>query len=146
MNPVAKYLAVTAAILAVMLGCAYAGWQQRGFRCEAQLAAYKSEQAEAEQAAFEAGVAAEARNQAATDKSSERIDQRQAAQQKEIVYVDKQVIKYRDRWRDRDCKLTDDWLQLYNASLFGIEPALPEASAAGSASAGAGMLLPAGRN
>jgi hypothetical protein len=146
MSPVTKYLAVTAAILGTMLICAMVGWEVRGWRCEAVMAAYQGEREEAEQAQFEAGMAAEARNKSITDQSTKRLDQQQAAQQKEIVYVDKQVIQYRDRWRDRDCKLTDDWLQLYNASLFGTDPELPEAGATGSASAGATMLLPAGRN
>jgi hypothetical protein len=146
MNPVAKYLAVTAAILGVMLGCAAAGWTIRGWRSDAEMKEYQYAQEEVEQARFEDAMAIQARNEELTDESSQRLDQQQITQQKEIVYVDKQVIKYRDRWRDRDCKLTDDWLQLYNASLFGNDTALPEASAAGSAPSGAGMLLPAGRN
>lgn len=146
MNPVAKYLAFTAAVVAIMLGCAYAGWQQRGFRCEAEIAAYKLEQAEREQAQFEAGMAVEAKNNAATDQSTQRLDVQQAKQQKEIVYVDKQVIQYRDRWRDRACRLPDDWLHAYNRSLFGDDPAMPEAGKTGSAPDSTTMLLPTGRN
>lgn len=146
MNPVAKYLAVAAAIFAVLLGCAAAGWTARGWRCESAMAAYQGEQEEAAQAQFEEGIAVEARNEATTDQSTQRLDEQQEAHQKETVYVEKKVIQYRDRWRDRSCKLSDDWLQLYNESLFGADQAVPEASATGSASAGATVLLPAGRN
>jgi hypothetical protein len=146
MNPVAKYLAAAAAIFAVLLGCAIAGWTARGWRCESAMAAYQREQEEAAQAQFEAGIAVEARNEATTDQSTQRLDAQQAEQQKETVYVEKKVIQYRDRWRDRSCKLSDDWLQLYNESLFGTDQAVPEAGPAGSASASAPVLLPAGRN
>lgn len=146
MNPVAKYLAVAAAIFAVMLGCATAGWTVRGWRCESAMAAYQGEQEEAAQAQFEAGIAVEARNETTTDQSTQRLNEQQEAHQKETVYVEKKVIQYRDRWRDRSCKLSDDWLQLYNESLFGNDQAVPEAGSAGSASAGPTVLLPAGRN
>jgi hypothetical protein len=146
MNPVAKYLAVAAAIFAVLLGCAAAGWTVRGWRCETAMAAYQGEQEEAAQAQFEAGMATEARNEATTEQSTQRLDEQQEAHQKETVYVEKKVIQYRDRWRDRSCKLSDDWLQLYNESLFGTDQAVPEAGPAGSATSVAPVLLPAGRN
>ena len=146
MNPVFRYLAVTASIMVIMLGCAAVGWTLRGWRCDSAMSEYKGEQEEALQAQFEAGMATEARNEATTDQSSQRLDTQQAEQQKETVYVEKKVVQYRDRWRDRSCKLSDDWLQLYNESLFGPDQAVPEASTTGSAPAGANMLLPAGRN
>lgn len=146
MNPVFRYLAVCASIMVIMLGCAAAGWTARGWRCESAMAAYQGEQEEAEQAQFEAGIAVEARNNATTDQSTQRLNEQQEAHQKETVYVEKKVIQYRDRWRDRSCKLSDDWLQLYNESLFGTDQAVPEGSPAGSATSGAPVLLPAGRN
>lgn len=141
-----QYLLAVVSVLAIMAACAYGGWTVRGWRCASAMADYKGEQEEALQAQFEAGMATEERNEAVTDQSTQRLDTKQADQHKETVYVEKKVVQYRDRWRDRSCKLSDDWLQLYNESLFGPDQAVSEASAAGSASAGADMLLPAGRN
>lgn len=122
------------------------GWEVRGWRCDTAMAEYQQERAAEAEQQRNASQQIDAKNLATTAQSSERIDQQQATQQKETVYVEKQVIKYRDRWRDRDCKLTDDWLQLYNESLFGPDPAMPEAGQAGSAATGANVLLPAGRD
>lgn len=122
------------------------GWEVRGWRCDTAMAEYQlASAAEAEQQR-NTSQQIEAKQIAVTEQSTKRLDDQQAAQQKETVYVEKQVIKYRDRWRDRDCKLTDDWLQLYNESLFGPDPAVPEAGQAGSATDGASVLLPAGRD
>lgn len=122
------------------------GWEVRGWRCDLAMADYQQARAaEAEQQRNDSQQI-EDKQIAVTGQSTKRLDDQQSTQQKEIVYVDKQVIKYRDRWRDRDCKLTDDWLQLYNASLFGDDPAMPEAGPTGSAIDGASVLLPPGRN
>lgn len=134
-------------VASVMLAAtAYAGWTARGWQCAADMADFKQGISDKAEKQRDGTRLIEDKQEAVTDQSSNRLDQQQATQQKEIVYVDKQVIQYRDRWRDRSCKLTDDWLQLYNASLFGDDPAMPEASAAGSATAGPAMLLPAGRD
>lgn len=146
MNPVAKYLGFTAAVIAILLGCIAAGWTMRGWRCATALSDYKGSLAQEATEQRQASQAVEAKQDAVTDQSTQRLDIQQAAQQKEIVYVDKQVIQYRDRWRDRDCERPDDWVQLYNASLFGADPAMPEAGETGSAPASATVLLPAGRN
>lgn len=147
MNPaLAKFIGSTPIVILIIAACAYAGWTARGWRCAAEMSAYQGEQEELEQARFEDAEAERARLEEATEQSSRRLDQQQIEQQKEIVYVEKKVVQYRDRWRDRDCKLNDDWLQLYNASLFGDGPSMPEASKAGSATTGANVLLPAGRN
>lgn len=146
MNPVAKYLGFTVAVIAILLGCIAAGWTMRGWRCATALSDYKGSLAQQAQEQREASQAVEAKQETVTDQSTKRLDAQQVAQQKEIVYVDKQVIQYRDRWRDRDCERPDDWVQLYNASLFGDDPAMPEAGPAGSATDGASVLLPAGRN
>lgn len=146
MNPVFKYLAVCASIMVIMLGCATVGWTLRGWRCDAEMSNYKTDQSEKAGDQREASQAIEIKQEETTGQSTHRLDTQQAEQQKETVYVEKQVIQYRDRWRDRSCKLSDDWLQLYNESLFGSDQSLPEASAAGSAPDGTDMLLPAGRN
>lgn len=141
-----KILLVLVAVLATLFASAYIGWTFRGLKCSADLASFESSLAQQAQTQREASKAVEVKQEATTAQSSQRIDTQQAEQQKEIVYVDKQVIKYRDRWRDRECKHLDDWVQLYNASLFGSDPAMPEASEAGSAPASTNLLLPAGRN
>lgn len=146
MNPLAKYAGFTLAVLLVLLASAFSGWTVRGWRCDTAMAEYQqAREVEAEQQR-NASQQIEAKQLATTEQSTQRLDQQQAAQQKETVYVEKKVVQYRDRWRNRDCRLTDDWLQLYNESLFGSDPAVPEAGAAGSAPAGAGVLLPAGRD
>jgi hypothetical protein len=146
MNPVFKYLAVCASIMVIMLGCATVGWTLRGWRCDTEMANYKADQSEKAGDQREASQAIEIKQEATTGQSTQRLDTQQAEQQKETVYVEKQVIQYRDRWRDRSCRLSDDWLQLYNESLFGSDQAMPEAVETRSAPAGADMLLPSGRN
>lgn len=141
-----KILLVAGAMMVTLFACAYLGWTFRGMKCSADLADYEKSIAQQAQDQRQATQAIEAKQEATTAQSSQRIDTQQAEQQKEIVYVDKQVIKYRDRWRDRECKHLDDWVQLYNASLFGTDPAMPEASEARPAPVGSSLLLPAGRN
>lgn len=146
MNPLAKYSGYALAVILILLASAHTGWTVRGWRCDTAMAEYKQARAAEAEEQRNASQQIDAKNLAITEQSTQRLDQQQDAQQKETVYVEKQVIQYRDRWRDRDCKLTDDWLQLYNESLFGSDPAVPEASATGSAPAGASVLLPAGRD
>lgn len=141
-----KILLVAGAMLLTLFACAYIGWTFRGMKCSKDLADFESSLAQKAQVQREASKAIEDKQDATTEQSTQRLDDWQATQQKEIVYVDKKVIQYRDRWRDRDCKLTDDWLRLYNASLFGDAPAMPEAGRTGSAADGTSVLLPAGRN
>lgn len=146
MNPAAKYLGFAAGVILILMASAFGGWTVRGWRCDTAMAEYQQARAAEAEQQRNASQQADAKQLATTAQSSERLDQQQAVQQKETVYVEKQVIQYRDRWRDRSCKLTDDWLRLYNKSLFGSDPAVPEASPAGSAPTGAGLLLPAGRD
>lgn len=141
-----KILLLLGAVLATLFASAYIGWTFRGLKCRADLASFESSLAQQAQEQRQTSKAVEVKQDTVTEQSTQRLDQQQASQQKEIVYVDKQVIKYRDRWRDRECEHLDDWVQLYNASLFGNDPAMPETSEAGSAPDGATMLLPAGRN
>lgn len=146
MNPAAKYLGFAAGVILLLLASAFSGWTVRGWRCDTAMAEYQQARAVEAEQQRNASQQADAKQLATTAQSAERLDQQQAVQQKETVHVEKQAIQYRDRWRDRSCKLTDDWLQLYNESLFGSDPAVPEAGPAGSAATGAGLLLPAGRN
>ncbi len=139
MNPVAKYLAFTVAVIAILLGCVFFGAVLQEKVCQSKIASLKNELDEEAKAQREASQAIEAKQEAATSQSTERLDQKQVESQKEIVYVDKQVIQYRNRWRDRTCQRPADWVRIYNSSLFGSGHAVPEASAARSASAGAGL-------
>ncbi len=141
-----KILLVLVAVLTTLLASAFIGWQVRGLKCSADLADFQSSLAQQAQEQRTEARQVEVKQDVATGQSSQRIDIHQAIQQKEIVYVDKQVIKYRDRWRDRECKHLDDWVSIYNASLFGNDPAMPEAGETGSAPDSATLLLPAGRN
>lgn len=146
MNPVVKYLGFAAGVILILLASAFSGWTARGWRCDSAMADYKQEQAGKAEKQREESSAVEAKQEVVTEQSTSRLDEQQAAQQKEVIYVNKEVIKYRDRWRDRTCQRPDDWVQLYNASLFGTDPAMPEASKAGSAPDGSTMLLPASRD
>lgn len=101
------------------------GWKARGLQCAADLADFKQELADKAQAQRDETAAIEAKQAATTNQSTERLDAKQAEQRKEIVYVDKQVIQYRDRWRDRTCQRPADWVRLYNTSLFGTGGAVP---------------------
>lgn len=139
MNPVTKYLAVTALILSVLLGSAYFGWTVRGLVCKNEMATYQQQLATQAEQQREASRQIEVKQAAATDQSSERIDHQQAEQQKETVYVEKQVIQYHDRWRDRPCQRPAEWVRLYNASLFGTDPTVSTTGPAGSPPAGPGL-------
>lgn len=141
-----KIMLVLVAVLTTLFASAYIGWTFRGLKCSADLADFQGSLAQQAQEQRTETKQIEVKQDTVTERSSQRIDEQQASQQKEIVYVDKQVIKYRDRWRDRDCQRPDDWVQLYNASLFGNDPAMPEAGETGSAPDSATLLLPAGRN
>lgn len=137
MNPLVKYLLVMGAVLATLLASAFIGWQVRGLKCSADLASFQSSLAQQAQEQRAATQAVEVKQDQTTAQSSQRLDIQQASQQQEIVYVDKQVIQYRDRWRDRPCQRPADWVFIYNQSLFGRP--MPEASAARSAPAGPGL-------
>ena len=134
-----KFLVVSVSVMLILAACAYGGWTARGWRCAVQLAAFQEEVSAKAKKQREDTKLIEAKQDDATEQSSQRLDQQQAAQQKEIIYVDKQVIQYRDRWRDRDCQRPADWVSIYNASLFGAGAAMPATSQAGSAPAGAGL-------
>lgn len=115
-----------AAVAAMLFG---AGWYVRGLVAFAEMAEYKTALIKKGQDQRELKAKVEASQASITDQSSERLDQQAEQTQKEIQYVDREVIKFRDRWRDSACRLPDEWLQLYNASL-GTGNAVPGATEA----------------
>lgn len=72
-----------------------------------------------------------------TSASTARIDAQEAERIVEVRYVDREIIKYRDRPADRRFIVTAEFLRLYNESA-GVSYRLPEASAAGPTPDGAG--------
>ena len=111
-----------AAVAAMLFG---AGWYVRGLVAFAEMADYQTALIKKGQDQRELKAKVEASHAKITDESSDRLDQQAEQTQKEIQYVDREVIKFRDRWRDSACRLPDEWLQLYNASL-GTGNAVPE--------------------
>jgi len=103
-----------AAVAAMLFG---AGWYVRGLVAFADMADYQTALIKKGQDQRELKAKVEASQAKITDESSDRLDQQAEQTQKEIQYVDREVIKFRDRWRDSACRLPDEWLQLYNASL-----------------------------
>lgn len=115
-----------AAVAAMLFG---AGWYVRGLVAFAEMADYQTVLIKKGQDQRELKAKVEASQAKITDESSDRLDQQAEQTQKEIQYVDREVIKFRDRWRDSACRLPDEWLQLYNASL-GTGNAVPGATEA----------------
>ena len=113
-----------AAVAAMLFG---AGWYVRGLVAFAEMADYQASLAKKGQDQRELKAKVEASQASITDQSSNRLDQQAEQTQKEIQYVDREVIKFRDRWRDSACRLPGEWLQLYNASL-GTGDAVPGAA------------------
>ena len=110
-----------AAVAAMLFG---AGWYVRGLVAFAEMADYQTALIKKGQDQRELKAKVEASQAKITDESSDRLDQQAEQTQKEIQYVDREVIKFRDRWRDSACRLPDEWMQLYNASL-GTGNAVP---------------------
>ena len=103
-----------AAVAAMLFG---AGWYVRGLVAFADMADYQTALIKKGQDQRELKAKVEASQAKITDESSDRLDQQAEQTQKEIQYVDREVIKFRDRWRDSACRLPDEWLSIYNASL-----------------------------
>lgn len=129
------------AVIALAGASFAAGWAWRADIAESDMAQFKEgiTQQAADQRELKAKV--EASQGKITDQSSARLDQQAAQQQEAIQYVDREVIKYRDRWRDSACTLPADWLRLYNYSL-GLAGAVPGTATAGSAPAGGAVRVP----
>lgn len=115
-----------AAVAAMLFG---AGWYVRGLVAFADMADYQTALIKKGQDQRELKAKVEASQAKITDQSSDRLDQQAEQTQKEIQYVDREVIKFRDRWRDSTCRLPDEWLSIYNASL-GTGDAVPGAAEA----------------
>lgn len=116
----------------IALACAGAlavsvGWHVRGLQCRADMDDFKNSLAASAQDQRNLKAKVEAAQAVTTVQSTQRLDEQQADQQKVTVYVDRKVVEYRDRWRDRACARPAEWLQLYNDSLFGpAGSAVPE--------------------
>lgn len=114
--------AIKLLIIATALATAFAaGWSWRGSKADAELADFQLGQAQQAEDQRALTVKVEASQAKITEQSSERLDQQAEQQQKDVVYVDRKVIEYRDRWRDSACRLPAEWLQLYNQAI-GADP------------------------
>lgn len=100
------------------------GWHQRGLKATADMASFQADLAASAKDQRDLKSRVEAAQTATTAQSTERLDNQAAEREKEVVYVDREVIQYRDRWRDSACRLPADWLRLYNRALGvgGAEP------------------------
>lgn len=119
----------------------YGAWSWRADIADADMAQFKDgiAQQAADQRELKAKV--EASQTAITTQSSARLDQQAEQQQEAIQYVEREVVVFRDRWRNSACTLPADWLRLYNASL-GLAGAVPGTTEAGSAPAGDAVRVP----
>lgn len=113
-----KIAIVATAIIAVVAGLIWLGWSARSAVAERDMAEFKLDLEAHAEAQRQLKAMTEQSHDLVTEQSSKRLDELQAAQQKETVYVDRKVVEYRDRWRDRPCA-RPDWVRLYNESLFG---------------------------
>lgn len=116
--PSSLKIGATALAVAIFFG---AGWQARSVVAERDQLAQQGRLDEANKVQYQLLAELQTWRQQTTQQSSARLDQQAATQQKETVYVEKEVVRFRDRWRDRACALPAEWLQLYNASL-GLAP------------------------
>lgn len=105
-------------VIAFALSLITLGWNARGVVADRDMAEFKQGLQDQKDQQAEQVRQAEQKQADATAQSTQRLDEQQAAQQQETVYVEKQVVQYRDRWRDRPCD-RPDWVRLYNESLFG---------------------------
>ena len=127
MLPFPSSLAIPLAAVLLVTGLS-GGWYARGLQCDVSRASREAELQQSAQRQRELKQQIEARQATVTEQSTQRLDAQAARQQPEIQYVEKEVIHYRDRWRERACALPADWLRLYNASLFGPAGGLPAPS------------------
>ncbi|WP_055128461.1 hypothetical protein [Pseudomonas mediterranea] len=110
---------IAAPILAfVMWTAASAGtaWHFRGVKADRDLLQYQQnleDEARLERERVDLKRQADAKN---LSDSSARLDTVEKAQQVEVQYVDREVIKYRDRPVAGKCTLPAEWVRLYNQS------------------------------
>ena len=132
---------LTAALKAVALAGALAavfgaGWYVRGLQADKDMNDYQAglRAQQADQQLLKAKVeAADATN---TTASTARIDAQQVEQQKEVQYVDREIIRYVRDPAHGKCQLPADWVRLYNES-SGLPSGVPQAGPTGPAVAGA---------
>lgn len=108
----------------------FSGWAVRGVKAERdhnQFLLDLAAQAQ-DQRALKAKV--EAANAQRTKESSQRVDAQEQHREVEVRYVDREVVKYVDRYRDRACALPPEWVCLANRS-FGLPCAVSDAGTAG---------------
>ena len=122
-----KMAGLSVIFLVLAAGLVWMGWEIRSAIADRDMAQFKLDLEAAAVKQRTDKFVIESQQEAITAQSTQRLDEQQAAQQKEIVYVEKKVVEYRDRWRDRECKHPADWVQLYNDSLFRDGAAVPEA-------------------
>lgn len=121
-----KMAGLSVIFLVLAAGLIWIGWEARGAIADRDMAQFKLDLEDKASKQRNDKFVIESKQDAVTAQSTQRLDEQQAAQQKEIVYVDKKVVEYRDRWRDRACSRPADWVQLYNRSLFGSGDTVPE--------------------
>lgn len=117
------------AVIALAGAAFAAGWAWRADIAEADMAQFKDgiAQQAADQRELKANV--EASQTAVTQQSSQRLNQQAEKQQEAIQYVDREVVVFRDRWRNSACRLPDEWVSIYRSSL-GLGGSMPEADKA----------------
>lgn len=121
-----KMIALGVAFVAAALG----GWYVRGLVAQADMAEFKDglRAQQDDQRALKAKV--EVADTTNTKESTARIDAAQVEQQKEIQYVDREVIRYvAASPAGGRCTLPADWVRLYNQTA-GVPGGVPEAGAA----------------
>lgn len=143
-----------AALRATVLGAAFiaaalCGWYVRGLVAQADMAEFKDglRAQQDDQRVLKAKV--EAADTVNTQESTVRIDAARVEQQKEIQYVDREVVRYVRSPDNGRCTLPLDWVRLYNETA-GVPGRMPEAGAArpqaaGASSGAAGDSVPSQR-
>lgn len=121
-----KMAVLSVIFLGMAAGLIWIGWDARGVIADRDMAQFKLNLEDKASKQRNDKFVIESQQEAITAQSTQRLDEQHAAQQKETVYVEKKVVEYRDRWRNRDCRRPDDWVRLYNESLFGHGSAVPE--------------------
>lgn len=104
-----------AALAALIVGLIFgAGWKSRGVLADNEMYEYQNtlrQGQDEQQAQVDAVAKADTQN---TGASTARVDTQEQTRQAEVKYVDREVIKYRDRPVAGHCVLPAEWLQLYN--------------------------------
>lgn len=132
---------VVAAAVAVALVFG-AGWVGRGVVADRDMLAYQqSQQAtqdKGKETLREEVAAVEAKDEANTQASTDRLNVQEPKRESEVRYVTKEIIRYKDRPVAGKCVLPAEWVRIYNATggATGTDSGMPEASAARSSAAG----------